>query len=122
MRKKSTEEVRNELKYFSKDSLQRGDIKEISYNTGVHQSQVGRILKGNFAHISSNVEKICKYANISIYHSNKKTDVNLSNKLINALNEVWDGSEEVELLLVSVINGLKPAITQGLLKNNQRHK
>jgi len=38
---------------------------EIAKQSGVHQSQVSRILRGEFKRLTRNVLKICKYANVA---------------------------------------------------------
>ncbi|MFY0678399.1 MAG: hypothetical protein JXR18_14070 [Neptuniibacter sp.] len=110
MTQKTVGELRRELMML-KRGKERGYVKITADNTGVDQSQVSRILSGNFVRITPNVKKICKYANISL---NKHSAITSKN-VFSALDEVWDGSEEVERLLVNAIKGLKPVIS--LIRN-----
>lgn len=64
----------------------------ITKGSGVHQSQVSRILSGDFIRYSTNVDKLCKYAKLSI---EKDCARPLENKrIVDALNVVWDGTDE----------------------------
>lgn len=64
----------------------------------MHQSQVSRILAGNFARISPNVIKICKFARIKLTVEQPASD-----KLREAVERVWDGSSAQENALVRLI-------------------
>lgn len=64
----------------------------------VHQSQVSRILKGDFRRVSENVMRICKLADISFTQ-----EQSLSPKLQKALESVWDGSRGQEAALVKLL-------------------
>ena len=81
--------------------------KDISVVTGVSQSQVSKILSGNFKTVSPNVKKICEYANIQIYSNN---GVQLSQELEEALMDLWDGSRESEKALVKTLKNMKSLI------------
>lgn len=71
---------------------------EIAFGAKVHQSQVSRILKGDFRRVSKNVMQICKFAGISFTH-----EQTLSPKLQKALEGVWDGSRGQEAALVKLL-------------------
>jgi len=64
----------------------------------VHQSQVSRILKGDFRRVSENVMRICKFADISFTQEQA-----LSPRLQRALESVWDGSRGQEAALVKLL-------------------
>ena len=103
--RKTVIELKSEINSF-KEALSRGEISLIAKKTGVDQSQVGRILALDFVHISPNVKKICKYAKISLNHKMEHSSKNIED----ALNEVLDGSEEVERMLVNLIRSVGPML------------
>ena len=100
------------MRWYLDNEISRGDIDRISKRARVDQSQVGRILRGRFETLSPNVKKICKYANISTEEFLEKPGAASSRKLMDAIEHVWDGSEEVECFLANVIRGLKPVINK----------
>jgi transcriptional regulator with XRE-family HTH domain len=65
---------------------------EIAVDTGLSQSQISRIVTGKFKLCSKNVLNLCKYAEIKIVESD--LEEKWSDKLTNALNFAWDGTEE----------------------------
>ncbi len=65
---------------------------EIADDTGLSQSQISRIVTGKFKLCSKNVLNLCKYAEIKIVESD--VEVRWNDKLANALNFAWDGTEE----------------------------
>jgi hypothetical protein len=87
-----------------KESLGRGGIKNVALMTNTDQSQVSRILSGEFLSITPVVKKICKYANISTKKSPKKNNT----AILNVIDEVWDGGEELEELLINILRSIKP--------------
>lgn len=76
--------------------------KEIEESTGVHQSQVSRILAGQAKRLSRNVQRLCKYAeqldSITAPESSSSADL-LQARIL----DVWDGTrnhaEALEALL-----------------------
>lgn len=71
---------------------------EIAAGAKVHQSQVSRILRGDFRRVSANVIRICKFANIVF------TDARtISPKLQKAVESVWDGSRAQEAAIVKLL-------------------
>lgn len=72
-------------------------LKRISDATGVHISQVSRILSGKVKRASPNVEKICKFAKLADLHS---PPIESEELLWKAVKNVWDGtSEHAEALM-----------------------
>lgn len=65
---------------------------EIACDTGLSQSQISRIVSGKFKLCSKNVLNLCKYAEIKLVECD--LEAKWSNKLTNALNFAWDGTEE----------------------------
>ena len=64
---------------------------DISRATGVHQSQVSRILAGTSRRVSPNLLLLCKFANEMERFTN--TNPASNHLLMDALRAVWDGSE-----------------------------
>lgn len=75
-------------------------LKHISEATGVHISQVSRILSGKIKRGSKNVEKICKFAEIADLQQNSTGSEEL---LFKAVKEVWDGTNEHAIALVNFL-------------------
>lgn len=72
--------------------------------TDVDRSQVYKILKGQFVDMSPNVRLLCKEANIEIDLPTNPADYP---PFIEALSEVWDGSDKRGKALARVIKSLK---------------
>ncbi|EHR40942.1 hypothetical protein [Alishewanella jeotgali] len=106
-------DIRHQLINY-KESSKRGVVKRVSEATKIDQSQVSRILAGNFVRVSPNVREICKHANITVNEKAKKPKV-LSKKLIDTIMDVWDGSPEVEELLCNMIISIKPTIDKNYI-------
>lgn len=71
--------------------------------TGIHQSQVSRILRGDFLRLSKNVQLLCKTLCIDPhYPATTKKNPRLS-KLVC---EVWDGSKKHEEVLVRLLDAV----------------
>jgi transcriptional regulator with XRE-family HTH domain len=79
---------------------------EIAKAINVNQSQVSRIFRGQVHRHTVTLEKICKYARVK---SVKVTpdDVRNSDVLINALSDVWDGTDQDAQALAGVIRSLQ---------------
>lgn len=78
-------------------------LKHISEATGVHISQVSRILSGKIKIESKNVEKICKFAKITGLHPNSTDSEEL---LFKAVKEVWDGTNEHAISLANFLTAI----------------
>lgn len=99
---KSYIQLRKEIMSWGTQIVRSQD--EISKNTGVSQSQVSKILSGNFKTISPNVRKICEYANIQIYSG---IGFELPPELQEAVLDLWDGSKESERDLIKMLKSMK---------------
>jgi transcriptional regulator with XRE-family HTH domain len=78
-------------------------LKDISEATGVHISQVSRILAGQIKRTSPNVERICIFAN----HSNLQHNNNDSKEMIvNAAIDIWDGTNNHAIALTNLLNAI----------------
>ena len=76
----------------------------IAEATGIHQSQVSRILRGRFARIDGNVKRICKYANIK--PGKIGSDPSGNRVLMDALRGVWDGTDEHARLIARILKDI----------------
>ncbi len=75
----------------------------IQEKTGVDQSQISKILSGKSRRISKNVIKVCKYTKIDIDSDDK---LKISEPLMSAVLNTWDGSKESELLIIDILNNI----------------
>jgi transcriptional regulator with XRE-family HTH domain len=73
-------------------------LKHISDATGVHISQVSRILAGKVKRASPNVEKLCKFAELADL---PQGTIGSEELLWKAVKEVWDGTNEHAAALMS---------------------
>lgn len=64
---------------------------QIQVATGVHQSQVSRILSGQAKRLSKNVERLCKYAE-GLAKDDRASTSKDAERLCNNILEIWDGS------------------------------
>jgi transcriptional regulator with XRE-family HTH domain len=71
---------------------------EIASRSGVHQSQISRILRGDFKRISKNVRRLCKFAKINL-HGGKRSSALLED----SLRDLWDGSKTQEKALARLL-------------------
>lgn len=73
---------------------------------GINQSQVSRIFSGRIRRSTVTLMRVCKYvADRSL--SVSPEDVRQSATLMNAIADVWDGTERDAQLLASVIRSLR---------------
>ena len=82
--------------------------KNIAKITGVHQSYVGRILKGQFSHLNTSVMRICEKAQVNPYNLDKNTVLASKNTEIPesikcAIDQSWNGSQEHAKLIARAI-------------------
>lgn len=75
-------------------------LKHISDATGVHISQVSRILSGKVKRASPNVEKICKFAELADL---PQGTIGSEELLWKAIKEVWDGTDEHAVALTNFL-------------------
>ncbi|MGZ3857875.1 MAG: helix-turn-helix domain-containing protein [Bacteriovorax sp.] len=87
----------------------RGENQDsIAINTGIDQSQISRILNGKFKKAQGrNVEKICKYANISLKNLEMPPDPSKNKVLMTAIEQIWDGSDKHAEAIAEVLRALK---------------
>lgn len=87
-------------------AVQAGELSQttISLETGIHQSQVSRILSGHGKLASKNTLKLCKYS--SDLHNLDSSSKPIDQRLLNAISKVWDGSTEHAAAIEQVILSL----------------
>ncbi len=92
-------------KFIKENGVTQSDIAK---STGIHQSQVSRIINADFKKASKNVKLLCKYAKIDLHTlEERKFDPNNNPELMNAIGIVWDGTEKKAKALAKVILSLK---------------
>lgn len=78
-------------------------LKAISDATGVHISQVSRILSGQSRRLSKNVEKICKFARrISLPPQSAESE----EILMAAVKGLWDGTDSHARAIASLLKAI----------------
>jgi transcriptional regulator with XRE-family HTH domain len=83
--------------------------KRIERDTGIHQSQVSRILSGEIRRVSKNVLRLCKYANISPHLSGDYTPTD-DRALMEAIEIAVAGRPERARALAGVIKAVARAL------------
>lgn len=78
-------------------------LKHISDATGVHISQVSRILSGKVKRASPNFEKICKFARLADLQQGSSGSEEL---LWKAVKDVWDGTNEHAVALMNFLDAI----------------
>ena len=104
MKPKPNRLVAELVEFFEKNEITQ---QQIAKATGVHQSQVSRILRGQFRSADGNVSKICKYAKVTA--SGTATKKSASTELLEELNQLLDGTtkrEQAVIRLLKVIRNL----------------
>jgi transcriptional regulator with XRE-family HTH domain len=82
----------------------RSTQQQIASATGVHQSQVSRILRGHFRTVTPNVAKLCKYANIT--PQMKTTKNSISEELNRELVRLLDGTAKREQTVLRLLKAI----------------
>jgi transcriptional regulator with XRE-family HTH domain len=90
---------------------------EIARATGVHQSQISRILAGQYRRRSRNVVNLCKYA-FSLRHEESSASHPAKDALFDALFRIWDGSQEHANALIEVLEAI--GTIQELIRDTDR--
>ncbi|MGY4167531.1 helix-turn-helix domain-containing protein [Bradyrhizobium sp. USDA 4529] len=81
---------------------------DISRSSGVDQSQVSRILAGDFKRISQNVMQICNFLGINPgrFVGSLPGDDDTRRRIADSALSVWDGTPEGAELLISIFGGM----------------
>lgn len=91
------EKIRAEVKSRNITQAELGKMADI------HQSQVSRILRGEFRRPSTNVIKVCKSLGISL-KPDERTENSLP--LTDAIHSIWDGTKSGEASLIRLLRAL----------------
>lgn len=78
---------------------------ELAEHSGVSQSQISRILSGQYRRESVNVQRLCEYARTALDIPVQPSSVALG-VLNSAIDETWDGTDEHAEALALVIRSL----------------
>lgn len=77
---------------------------DVARNAGVHQSQVSRILAGDFKTLSSNIIKICMIFEIEIASFREPDRADHDRKQIaNSAIAIWNGTHQDAGVLISLL-------------------
>ena len=91
---------------FNRRLKERGwSISDLARISGVHQSQISRILSGNFKTFGSNFMQICMKLDIdpTRYHLRTRADRDRE-AIANSAIGIWDGSSRDRAALVTLLN------------------
>ncbi|MEH2564299.1 helix-turn-helix domain-containing protein [Bradyrhizobium sp. AZCC 2289] len=80
------------------------NISDLAANSGVHQSQISRIVAGDFKTFSSNIIKICITFGLEPqnYYENTREDEDRK-QIANSAISIWDGSRQDAGVVVSLL-------------------
>jgi DNA-binding Xre family transcriptional regulator len=95
---------RNFLADLKRDMEQRGwNISALAAHTGIHQSQVSRIVAGDFKTFSSNIIKICMTLEMEQknYYEDTRVDED-RRQIVNSAISIWDGTRQDAGVVVSL--------------------
>jgi transcriptional regulator with XRE-family HTH domain len=81
---------------------------ELASLAQIHQSQISRILRGEFRRSSINLKKVCKC--LAITEPSKARPSHATARLTQAVSDVWDGSKNGEKALVRLLSALREMI------------
>lgn len=106
--------MQNKLDAATVDSLARlrqmvsdGMLNQIGIQlgSGVHQTQISRILSGQIKRVSKNVVKLCKFE--QELHKSQSSHEKINPRIRQAVEAVWDGTELHAEAVAKVILSLK---------------
>ncbi|MFM0187998.1 hypothetical protein PQR25_19570 [Paraburkholderia nemoris] len=86
----------------------------IASATGVHQSQISRILSGQIRRSSKNVYVLCKYA-VSLRREVRNGDGHAAEALSATVLRVWDGTQHHADALIELLEALRAV--QNIIRN-----
>jgi len=79
---------------------------KISKDTGIHQSQVSRLLGGDFKKVNGRALELCKYAK-NMLHSPRQQRGKFREEIIHSALALWDGSDASGTQLIQVLQSIK---------------
>ncbi|OGA41794.1 MAG: hypothetical protein A3G28_04800 [Betaproteobacteria bacterium RIFCSPLOWO2_12_FULL_68_19] len=82
----------------------RASTVDIAARTGIHQSQVSRLLRGQFRRVSPNVRKLLEY---KPYVKKKTPDIEAKQAVIRAALRTWDATPEGARALVRLLRSVE---------------
>ena len=85
----------------------RASTVDIAARTGIHQSQVSRLLRGQFRRVSPNVRRLLECARDSgRVSSRERTEVQAKQAVIRAALNTWDATPEGARALVRLLRSV----------------
>jgi transcriptional regulator with XRE-family HTH domain len=94
------------LRFLARQVLERKVSQlDLQLATGVHQSQISRILAGHVRRLSPNVLVLCKYAE-TLRIAVPALPSNGGEELQTAITRLWDGSTQHALALIDALGAI----------------
>jgi predicted transcriptional regulator len=103
--KLTSEGKKSFLADLERQMTQRGwNISTLAVQAGVHQSQISRIVAGDFKTFSSNIIKICMKLELEpkSYYENTRVDEERT-QIANSAIAIWDGTRQDAGIVVSLL-------------------
>jgi hypothetical protein len=85
----------------------RAQTVELAAGTGIHQSQVSRLLRGQFRRVSPNVRKLLAYKAQPARRAGAKSKVQAKEAVIRAALRTWDETPEGARALVRLLRSVE---------------
>lgn len=85
----------------------RAQTVEIAAATGIHQSQVSRLLRGQFRRLSPNVRKLLAYRAQPARRANPRPPAQAKEAVIRAALRTWDSTPEGARALVRLLRSVE---------------
>lgn len=92
---------RLEKAFQHRRKLQKDIVREIEKSVGVDQSQVSRIVRGEFRQIRGHALQICKFLGVDLHATSQENP-----RLASAVAELWDGTPTHEAKLLRAIKAI----------------
>lgn len=87
---------------------------KVAADTGIHQSQVSRLLRGQFKRLSPNVLKLLEYAKKPQRYATKEADQEAAkNAVVRAALRTWDSTPRGAQALVRLLRSVEKLRTAG---------
>lgn len=99
-----TEIAKQFKKYLDDNDLTQ---QAVANATNIDQSYISRIRNGRFKRVTEKVKKVCDYASIDLNLHKNEINPAENSCLMEAISEVWDGTNEKAKALAKVIRSLK---------------
>lgn len=80
---------------------------DVAKSTGIHQSQISKILNRRFSREDADtIDRLKEYSNYNEYLKQHQ----LTGKIDKAVSEIWDGSSQMEQRIANIIRRLGPEL------------